>query len=119
MLLYFIALILFKPLQVVNFLLVLWVYRNKNSFLSNVDGFFKQSALDLDRYGNRTLRTLWNHAIITKDGYQFGNEKETISSALGKNQLKNTTTFLGKVLIWILDKIEKGHCIKSINYFYE
>ena len=41
--------------------------------------------------------------------------EETISSALGKNQRDGTLTKIGRALVWILDKIEKEHCKKSIK----
>lgn len=74
-----------------------------------------QMAYDIDRHGNRNLRTLWNTILIKKDGIKFGNELETISSVLGKNQLTNTLTKIGKALVWILDKIDKDHCLKAIK----
>ena len=64
---------------------------------------------------NREFRTLWNKTLKKENGYKFGAEDETISSALGKNQRDNTLTKTGKKLVWILDKIDKNHCIKSIN----
>ena len=58
---------------------------------------------------------LFNTIMITKDGYKFGNEDETISSVLGKNQLKGTFRIIGYCLNRILDKLEKNHSIKSIE----
>ena len=43
--------------------------------------------------------------------------EETISSVLGKNQRDNTLSFAGKVLVFILDTIDKNHCKKSIKEF--
>jgi hypothetical protein len=50
-----------------------------------------------------------------KNGYQFGNERETISSALDKNKRKGILTTTGKALCKILYIFDKNHCIKSIN----
>ena len=36
---------------------------------------------------------------------------------LGKNQRDNTLSFAGKVLVFILDTIDKNHCKKSIKEF--
>jgi hypothetical protein len=33
---------------------------------------------------------------------------------LGYNQLDGTLSKVGKVLVWILDKVDKDHCIKAI-----
>ena len=52
-----------------------------------------------------------------ENGYQFGAVGETISSALGKNQRDKTLTICGKILVSILDFLDKNHCIKSIREF--
>jgi hypothetical protein len=111
-LLYIIAIILFIPLSIVNFFVVLWNYGIK---WKTVNGFFYQTAVDIDRFGNRNFRTLWNATLRTKEGYKFGNINETISSALGKNKIKGTLTTTGRVLCAILDFLDKDHCIKSID----
>ena len=99
-LLFIIAYVLYFPLTLINFLLV----RNK--------GYFRDSALTLDKLANREFRTLWNKTLILKDGIQFGNINETISSVLGKNILANKLTKTGKVLVWILTK---KHCLDAIE----
>ena len=111
-LLYIVAIILFIPLSVINFFVVLWNYGIK---WKTVNGFFYETAVDIDRFGNRNFRTLWNAILKKKDGYKFGNINETISSALGKNKVKGTLTYTGKVLCVILDFLDENHCIKSIN----
>lgn len=103
-LLFIIAYILFLPLTVVNFI-----------FVKNKKGYFKSSAISLDAFANREFRTLWNKTLRTANGYHFGNINETISSALGKNERDNTLTETGKALVWLLDKIDKNHSIKSIE----
>ena len=80
-------------------------------------GYFKSSAVNLDRFGNSEFRTLFNLTLKKKEGYKFGNMEETISSVLGKNQRDNTLSFAGKVLVFILDTIDKNHCKKSIKEF--
>ena len=61
--------------------------------------------------GNKNFRTLFNTTLITKQGYQFGQKNETISSVLGKNYLTNTLTTTGKLLVKILTV---KHVIDSI-----
>jgi len=104
LLLFLTAYILYLPLSIINLF-----------FVQNKKGYFLSSATNLDKFGNREFRTLWNRVLITDKGYQFGNINETISSVLGKNQRDNTLTKAGKVLVWILDKIDKNHCYKSIS----
>jgi hypothetical protein len=107
MILFLIAYILILPLTIINF----FVVRDK--------GYFKSTAINMDMFGNREFRATWNKFLITKDGYKFGDPRETISSALGKNKLKGTLTKTGKVLCWILDTIDKDHCIKSIKVLWK
>jgi hypothetical protein len=60
-------------------------------------GYFKDSTISLDKYTNREFRTLWNKALkndIERDG---------------------TLTKTGKILVFILNKIEKDHCLLSIT----
>jgi hypothetical protein len=109
--LYIVAVILFVPLTIINFVCVLVKYGVK---WTTIDRFFYETAVDIDRFANRNFRTLWN-LTLQRNGYKFGNINETISSALGKNKLNNTLTIAGKVLCFILDKLDDNHCIKSIQ----
>lgn len=102
--LFVVAYLLFWPLSIINFL-----------FVENKKGYFKSSAISLDIYANREFRTLWNKTLRIDTGYKFGAEDETISSALGKNQRDKTLTNTGKILVSILDFLDKKHCLKSIN----
>jgi hypothetical protein len=103
-LLFLIAYVLFLPLTLINYLVV-----------KNKSGYFKSSAINLDKFGNREFRTLLNKTLKTEIGYSFGNMNETISGVLGKNERDNTLSKTGKILVWILDKIDKNHAFKSID----
>ena len=105
--LFLLAWALFLPLSLLNFLAVAFKFKDL--------GYFKSSAVNLDRFGNFEFRTLFNLVLKKKGGYEFGNFEETISSALGKNQRDKTLSMAGKALVWILDMIEKEHCKKSIK----
>lgn len=109
--LFFVAIILFIPLTVINLFFVLWNYKIK---WSTINGYFYQTAIDIDRFGNSNFRTLLN-LTLQKNGYKFGNINETISSALGKNKRDNTLTKIGLILCYILDSLDENHCIKSIQ----
>jgi hypothetical protein len=102
-LLFILAYILFLPLTIVN-----W-------FLVDKKGYFRQSAINLDKYANMEFKTLFNKTLIVELGYKFGQENETISSVLGKNLQQGSLTKIGIIIVWILDKIDKNHVIKSIN----
>ena len=74
-------------------------------------------ALWLDQIGNAVCRDLFNRLLIEEDGYKFGKVQETISSVLGKNQMLDTLSLWGWILVSILELFEEDHCIKSIIYF--
>jgi hypothetical protein len=98
-----IAWIILLPLSIVNYFCV-----------KNKKGYFKQTALNLDKFGNREFRAFFNRFFRTEKGYPFGNERETISSALGKNERDGTLSRFGKIMVWVLDKIDKNHCKNSM-----
>jgi hypothetical protein len=77
--------------------------------------YFKQTEIDIDRFGNRNFRAFLNVLMKEENGYPFGNVNETISSVLGKNQRDKTLTRFGRLICFILDSIDKNHCINSIN----
>ena len=101
--LYTIAYLLFLPLTIFNALNV------------KKKGYFKDTAINIDRFGNREFRFSLNKYLITeKSPDRFGNIEETISSVLGKNQRDKTLSKFGKMICFILDKLDKEHCKKSI-----
>lgn len=102
--LFILAWVLMPPLTLINYAIV------------RSDGYFLSTAASIDIWANREFRTLWNATLIKKGGYHFGLQGETISSVLGKNKRDNTLSKTGKILANILDKIDKNHCYKSINF---
>jgi len=100
-LLFIIAYMLFLPLSIINFIVV-----------THKKGYFRSSALTIDKLANREFRTLWNKTLRIENGYSFGAENETISSALGKNIQNNSLSLTGKCLVFILTK---KHCLEAIT----
>ena len=107
-LLYIIATILWIILTPINWVIVSFKYGLSNDY-------FFETAVDLDKFGNRNFRTFLNVTMKIKGGYMFGNVNETVSSALGKNQRDKTLSWFGGGICFILDKFDKKHCEKSIN----
>lgn len=104
LILFIIAYVLFLPITIFNALNV------------KKKGYFKDTAINIDKFGNREFRFSLNKYLITeKSPDRFGNIEETISSVLGKNQLSNNLTSFGNLIANILDIIEKDHCKKSIK----
>lgn len=108
-LLYIIATVLWIVLTPIN-----WIIVTIKNGMSNQ--YFFETAIDLDKFGNRNFRTFLNVTMKIKGGYEFGNVNETVSSALGKNQRDQTLSWFGKIICLILDTIDKNHCKKSIKY---
>lgn len=81
----------------------------------DTDGYFRDTAYNIDVWANREFRATWNALLITPDGYQFGREGETISSALGKNERDGTLTKKGKQLVKLLNWLDKDHCRIAIQ----
>lgn len=106
-LLFIIASILWLPLTFFNWIAVAYKHGISNEY-------FKQTAIDIDRFGNHNFRCFLN-ITMQVDGYQFGDVRETISSALGKNQRDGTLSKFGKAICLILDKLDSNHCQKSIK----
>ena len=78
------------------------------------DIYFFNCAFVVDILGNIMGQHIWNYVFIKPNGVQFGKLGETISSVLGKNQRGETLKKMGKMIVNILDKFEKNHCLISI-----
>ena len=83
--------------------------------IKKIGKYFLTIAVSVDQTGNVFCKELFNDALIYPKGHSFGNEDETISSVLGKNKLGNTLTWTGKILDWILNKLDQNHSINSIE----
>lgn len=118
--LFILAWALFMPISIINFILVVFTSEDRG------EKYFISSATNIDRFGNYEFRSLLNRTLrkhkviklgVTLKSYDFGDFRETISSALGKNQRNGTLSVTGKVLVWILDRLDKDHCKRSIKEF--
>jgi hypothetical protein len=116
-----IAPFLFALMSLPNLIVVLVNNYKTHSFLKTVDMYSLQSALNVDKFGNKNLSPLLNTLLIKKNGYKFGDPEETISSVLGRNQFVKTLTIIGWVIVILLFIIDYkfwfkgGHCLNSIK----
>jgi len=106
-----VLLYLLLPL-VAAFMILKYVFTGNKRMLSV---WFFRTAREIDIFANVNGSEFFDAIFITDGGYKFGNPKETISSVIGKNQRDNTLSIAGKLLRHMLDKIDKDHCLKSIN----
>ena len=84
-------------------------------FRSDLSGYYYKLALSIDQLGNVAMSRIFNDILIKPNRDRFGNEDETISSVLGKNQINGTLKPIGKFLVFLLDKLDKDHSINSIE----
>ena len=105
LLLFYIAIILsvvIFPLGV----LVRMFYRNVGEYLWRI-------LISIDQLGNVVCDKLFDLTLVKR--HYFGDEDETISSAIGRAKLNNDLTFTGKLLDSFLNLLDKNHSIKSIE----
>ena len=108
------AKLLYLVVEHINFFYVILI--KKKFTWKRLNGYFREEAVAIDRFGNSQYRSLFNAWFVAENGYQHGNINETISSVLGKNEYFGTLTKTGKVLVSILNYIDKNHCAKSIDW---
>ena len=108
------AKLLYLTVEPINFIYVILI---KKKFTWNrLNGYFREEAVSIDRFGNSQYRSMFNAWFVKENGYKHGNINETISSVLGKNEYFGTLTKTVKVLVKILNFIDKNHCAKSIDW---
>lgn len=69
----------------------------------------KKVVYTLDLLGNVTIFNWFWFLFKTKNGYKFGNTRETISYVLKVNYEAGTLKYLGKPLYNIINKLDPGH----------
>ena len=120
--LFIVAIILTAPLFVLNLLIapiIDIVTFNWKGGLHNLDRWFLSMAISIDQFGNASCARLFNRVFINKRGYQFGNIDQTVSFVLGVNLIRGNLTKLGKFIVWVLNIIEKDHCLKAFWVQYD
>lgn len=88
---------------------------DKKGTIEYLNKFFHSIALSLDQLGNVVCQHLFNMLFIKNLLHPFGNPDKTVSSVLGINKINNNLTWIGKILDFILEKIDSGHTIESID----
>jgi 8-oxo-dGTP diphosphatase len=110
----FLAMLLFPLGLLITFFINLYKKRWRMALL-RLDRQFLSIATSVDASGNVVCKDLFNLLLIKKEGYKFGNRKETVSSVLGKNQRDGTLTGIGEWVVKKLDGIDENHCFNSID----
>jgi hypothetical protein len=117
-LLLFVSIILFV-LTVPLGIIYGFFYKLFTGSINGLGAFSLKIAISIDQLGNVTMQYLLNHVMIVAGGYKFGNRDETISSVIGKNIERNTLSKVGRLFNFVLDIIDAGHSLNSIDYYVE
>ncbi len=113
--LFFVAAILFSIFGLIGFVFQLLIILSNKERFKSLQRYFLKIAVSIDQMGNVVCSGLFNAVLRKGNGYKFGNEDETISSVIGKNKKTGTLTKTGQTLAFILNVIDKNHCISSIE----
>ena len=111
LLLTIIALIMFFFIGAIGFIAGIFI----SLFTHSGDRYFKNIAKGIDIFGNVLCAPLFNIILIKNSNNKFGDWGETISSVIGKNNVKESLTKLGVLIYKSLNFIEKNHCEDSIK----
>jgi len=83
----------------------------------NLSKYFRDTALSIDQLGNTMGGPVMNSVLLkTESTFKFGDPDQTISYVLGKNHELKTLTNIGLFIVKILNKIEKNHVEKAVEY---
>jgi len=94
-------------------------YQLYKKSISGLGIYCLKIAVSIDQLGNVVMKDLFNTLFVQKGAYSFGNRDETISSVIGKNIELKKLSKAGRCLNFVLNKIEMGHSLNSIDYFVE
>lgn len=83
--------------------------------VNKLGSWLKTVALSVDQLGNVLGGDMFAILFTKKGGHHFGDPDDTISYVLARNFYKRKLNIFGKLLYWILNKIESGHGNKSIQ----
>ncbi|PCJ33022.1 MAG: hypothetical protein COA90_00930 [Gammaproteobacteria bacterium] len=104
-------LLLLSPIATSYFLIKCLVFKQ------DCRPWFFNVALTIDQAINVIAAELFNDVLLKTRQYAlFGYPDETPSSVLGKNELKNNLSFLGRLLKTLLNKIDPNHTASSIEH---
>lgn len=90
--------------------------RKIRDILTGATKFFVGIAIALDQVGNVAFGGFFNWLfLIEPTTFPFGHTHETVSEVLGWNQSLDNLNRKGKLMVSILNVIEKDHCLKAMT----
>ena len=103
-----VLMVILWPLQFITVLIRIVTGKAMNGYLYRV-------AESLDQHGNAAYAHTLNFLFAKKEGWQHGDEDETISFVIGINKRNGHLTVFGRFIELVLDLIDAGHCEKAIK----
>lgn len=108
---------LLAPLSFIYFHLkmIVWLVRfGKTKTLKYMSEYYLVLAISIDQTGNVLCKDLFNDWML-KDSkrYKYGHPDQTVSHVTGVNYNKKNLRLIGKILAFILNRIEKNHVQKA------
>lgn len=116
--LFCLALTLTIPLTILSFIITPIVYIIKLKWIEGLNDFgsyLRRLAVSVDQFGNGSCATMFQFILTKKGAMKFGEIDDTVSYVLGRNKYKKKLTIFGKLIVFILDLIDKDHVEKAIN----
>tara|TARA_R110000772_G_C13310310_1_gene440361 strand:- start:24630 stop:25040 length:411 start_codon:yes stop_codon:yes gene_type:complete len=115
-----IALVLFTVVHLVSTVVMLFTGIKARKWYQLINSRAFEDAFNIDVFGNYQYGWFWN-LIFSRGGYKFGRFGETLSSCFGKKQVEGTLSFVGWIVLIIINVIDfskwfkGGHCIAAIQ----
>lgn len=124
LLLFFVALLptimltaVWAPIAIIYYLVTLKWKIGINEFLK----YFYKMAHSIDQFANVSLQIPLRYLLLYKDGpfHPFGDEDDTISYVIAKNQELNALNWFGRFWAKFLDTVDTDHLAKAVKYKFE
>lgn len=117
--LFILALVLTIPLTLLSFIVTPISYIIKFKWIQGLNDFgsyLRRLAVSVDQFGNGSCATMFQFILTKKGALKFGEIDDTVSYVLGRNKYKNKLTIFGKLIVFVLDVIDRDHVEKAINH---
>ena len=92
-----------------------FIYSILHRLLRSVGNYFWQIAVAIDELGNTVCQDLFNNIMRKRGGHRFGNSNETVSYVLGVLKQEDKLLPIGRVVSWLLNKIDKHHVEDAVK----
>jgi hypothetical protein len=89
--------------------------RKARGILKGMAAYFIALASSLDKLGNCAFGGFFNWLLLEDGCHPFGQGHETVSEVLGWGEYHGDLTRTGKMLLAVLNVIQKDHCFLAMH----